>query len=138
MKYPQYIKLLFTATSICFALASCQFPKYIKAADYNFNDYLIEPEIGMCTGKIWKKNNILIYEISKKKAKPIVRNLHEFRTDSIRYEIGILYKKMIIADDITNDNETFPIIINKDAKIILTGWKSYDSLRTIKYSERMK
>lgn len=138
MKYPQYIKLLFTATSICLALASCQFPKYIKAADYNFNDYVIEPEIGMSANEMWKKKNIWVYEIKKNKARPIGRYIQGYRTDSIKLYIGLLYKKMMIEDDLTNDNEILPVIINMDAKIILTGWKSYDSLRLIRYSERMK
>jgi hypothetical protein len=84
------------------------------------------------------KKNIWIYEGSKKKAKPITRSVQEYRTDSSTFYISLLYKKMVIADDITSDNEIFPVIINMDAKIILTGWKSYDSLRLIRYTDRMK
>lgn len=119
-------------------MASCQFPRYIKASDYHFNDYVNEPEIGMSAKDIWKEKNIWIYEVSTKMAKPIARSVQQYRTDSNTLYISLLYRKMMIQDDMTNDNELFPVIINKDAKIILTGWKSYDSLRLIKYFERFK
>jgi len=138
MKHLLTCKLFFILFAMSWLLTSCQFIRYIKASDYDFNEHITEPKIGMPAKDMWKKKNIWIYEGSKKKAKPITRSVQEYRTDSSTFYISLFYKKMVIADDITSDNEIFPVIINMDAKIILTGWKSYDSLRLIRYTDRMK
>ena len=123
------------------SLSACSFV-YINAADYRLDDHIEEPKIG--SKRIFKKDVVfpfqfsMVYEVNKKKARFVdIRTENYVSGDQTLY-ISYFYKTLKVKDDLYSDDETFPIVMYGNGKIIGYGWDYVDSLKQIRFLDRLK
>lgn len=134
-------KRTFQLLLLCNVLAGCSFV-YIKAIDFRLEEYIKPPIIG--SKMIYKERFSfpfqipLIYEANKKRFKFIEVRVENYNSHNDIFYISYFYNSLKIQDDLISDDETFPIVRGSNQKVIGYGWQFVDSLKQIRFLDRMK
>lgn len=115
---------------------------YIKASDFRLEDLIEEPRIG--SKRIFKKGFKfpveieVVYEMKKKENHFFHLRDEMYNSGDSTLYISYFYKEMKIQDDLFSDDETFPIVTGSKGRIIGYGWQFVDSLKQIRFLDRIK
>jgi hypothetical protein len=115
---------------------------YINAADYRLADHIEVPKIG--SKRIFKKDVVfplqfsMVYEVDKKKARFVEVRTENYVSRNQTLYISYFYNTLKVKDDWYSDDETFPIVMHGNGRIVGYGWDYVDSLKQIKFLDRLK
>jgi hypothetical protein len=115
---------------------------HIKASEFELEDYIAEPKIDSIfkfkDEKLFPIEIPVVYEVSKKKSKFITIRIENYKSGDSTIYISYLYDSVKFNDDNVSDSEMFPIVTTERKKIIGYGWHFVDSLKQIRFFERVK
>jgi hypothetical protein len=134
--YRKFLLLMFIIS-----LSGCSIV-YLKASEFKLRDYIVEPKIGSIfefkNEKLFPIEVLVVYELNKKKSKYITIRVENYKSGDSTLYISYLYDSLKVNDDYVSDTEMFPVVTNERKKIIGYGWHFVDSLKQIKFLDRMK
>ena len=130
-----FLLLLIIAVSGCSIV-------HIKASEFELKDYIVEPKIDSIfkfkNEKLFPIEIPVVYEVSKKKSKFITIRIENYKSGDSTIYISYLYDSVKVNDDNVSDAEMFPIVTTERKKIIGYGWHFVDSLKQIRFFDRVK